>query len=103
MFIIAGVSPKIKVIDTNPRLCPSCGLAQAYLKRADSYFSFFFIPLFCVKKGEPFLYCERCQSAVSRQETLLHTWKNRDDFRCKNCGKTIEAGFSYCPYCGKPV
>jgi hypothetical protein len=33
MIFIAGVSPKIKVLDQNPRRCPVCGLNQAYYKR----------------------------------------------------------------------
>ena len=33
MFIIAGISPKIKSLDPTPRRCPTCGLHQAYLKR----------------------------------------------------------------------
>ena len=52
MLIIAGISPKIVVLDNNPRRCPACGLVQTYLKRSDSYLSLFFIPIFRVKKGE---------------------------------------------------
>ena len=65
MFIIAGISPRIKILDNNPRICPVCGLAQAYLKRADNYLSLFFIPLFRVKKGKSFLICERCENLAS--------------------------------------
>ena len=35
MFLIAGVSPKTRQIDANPRRCESCGLHQAYLTRID--------------------------------------------------------------------
>jgi hypothetical protein len=61
MILIAGVSPKIKVLDQNPRRCPGCGLNQAYSKRTDHYLSLFFIPIFRVKKGEPFIICDRCE------------------------------------------
>jgi hypothetical protein len=49
MIFIAGVSPKIKVLDQNPRRCPVCGLHQAYNKRMDHYLSLFFIPILRVK------------------------------------------------------
>jgi len=103
MFIIAGISPRIKVLDGNPRICPSCGLARACLKRADSYFSLFFIPLFRVKKGEPFIICDRCETVVSNQDSPIRAWKDPGTNRCKSCGKTIDKGFVYCPYCGKQV
>ena len=57
MFLIVGISPKTKIIDNTPRICQACGLAQARLQRVDSYFNLFFIPLFRVKKGEPFVIC----------------------------------------------
>jgi len=101
MFIIAGISPKVKVLDANPRVCPSCGLARAYLKRADSYLSLFFIPLFRVKKGEPFIICDRCESFVPEGGAPFHAWKDPGATHCNNCGKTIEKGFAYCPYCGR--
>jgi len=103
MFIIAGISPKETVIDANPRICPSCGLAQAYLKRSDSYFSLFFIPLFRVRKGEPFIMCDRCKTVGSEQAAPFRTWKGPGPNRCKSCGKTIDKGFVYCPYCGRQV
>ena len=64
MIFIAGVSPKTKVLDQNPRRCPVCGLHQAYHKRTDHYLSLFFIPIFRVKKGEPFIICERCEKTI---------------------------------------
>jgi RNA polymerase subunit RPABC4/transcription elongation factor Spt4 len=103
MFLIAGISPKIKILDANPRLCPSCGLAQAYLKRADSYFSLFFIPVFRVKKGKPFIFCDRCETVVSDQRVPFDRWQNRGPRKCNNCGRMLDGGFSYCPYCGKKI
>ncbi|MEZ4528970.1 MAG: zinc ribbon domain-containing protein [Desulfobacterales bacterium] len=69
MIFIGGVSPKIKIIDEKPVICPVCGLARAYYKRVDHYLNLFFIPLFRVKKGEPFLMCERCERNVHEMET----------------------------------
>jgi hypothetical protein len=59
-FFIGGIQPKTIDLDDQPRMCPSCGLYKAKLKRADRYLSVFFIPVLRVKKGDPFLFCERC-------------------------------------------
>jgi hypothetical protein len=103
MFLIAGISPKTVNIDNTPRLCPFCGLSQAYYKRVDHYFNLFFIPLFRVKKGEPFIMCERCERDVSDFRKEYNAWSGKQDIKCKNCGKTINKDFIYCPYCGKQI
>ncbi|MBW1787700.1 MAG: zinc-ribbon domain-containing protein, partial [Deltaproteobacteria bacterium] len=58
-FFIAGVQSKTVTVEDHPRMCPSCGLYQARLMRVDHYFSAFFIPLFRVKTGTPFVQCRR--------------------------------------------
>ncbi|MBW1840170.1 MAG: zinc ribbon domain-containing protein [Deltaproteobacteria bacterium] len=103
MFLIAGVSPKIRVLDDAPRICPSCGLAQARLKRADSYFNLFFIPVFRVKKGEPFVSCDRCESTSDLFSSHDASVPIRRGTCCNHCGKALNKKFQYCPYCGKPV
>jgi hypothetical protein len=101
MFIIGGLSPKLRTLDPTPRICPACGLAQAYLKQVDHYINLFFIPLFRVKKGKPFLFCDRCQNSG-----FLHP---ADDplsspgIRCRTCGREIQPEFRFCPHCGKPL
>jgi rubrerythrin len=99
MILIAGVSSKTKTIDPTPRLCPSCGLAQAYLKRVDHYVSLFFIPVIRVKKGEPVLVCNRCESAgfnAPKQQPPSES----PSVMCKQCGRSLENDFRYCPFCG---
>ena len=59
-FFIGGIQPKTVTLDRQARTCPACGLAGAYTRRTDHYLSLFFIPLVRVKKGEPYLYCQRC-------------------------------------------
>jgi rubrerythrin len=102
-FLIAGVSPKIKVLDHNPRRCPVCGLSQAYYKRIDHYLNLFFIPVFRVKKGDPFIMCERCEKSVHEFETHSSTTPSGLIKTCGKCGKNIEPSFSYCPFCGTAV
>jgi len=59
-FFIGGVQPKTIELDEQPRICSSCGLCQARMKRVDHYISIFFLPILRIKKGEPFLLCEKC-------------------------------------------
>ena len=103
MFLIAGVSPKTKILDQNPRQCPVCGLARAYFKRVDHYFSLFFIPVIRVKKGEPFIMCERCERAVHEFENDYSRKGDQRGVRCHNCGRESSKDFKFCPYCGKPL
>ena len=101
-FVIAGVQPKTKSLDDTPRRCPRCGLFQAYHQRVDHYLSLFFIPLFKVKTGEPFLYCRRCQLPVSGgQEPPPASSGESMPGMCRQCGRSLEKGFMYCPYCGQ--
>jgi rubrerythrin len=104
MFLIAGVSPKTTVIDNTPRRCPVCGTVRAYYKRVDHYFNLFFIPILRVKKGEPFIMCDRCSRTVNEfKEEYGSTWPDIQKTQCRHCGKTLAKDFGYCPYCGKRV
>jgi len=104
MFLIAGVSPKTTVIDNTPRRCPVCGMVRAYYKRVDHYFNLFFIPILRVKKGEPFIMCDRCPKTVNEfKEEYGSTWPDIQKTQCRHCGKTLAKDFGYCPYCGKLV
>jgi predicted RNA-binding Zn-ribbon protein involved in translation (DUF1610 family) len=104
-FIIAGLQPRTKLLEPTPRRCPSCGLQQAYLQRVDHYLSLFFIPLLPVRRGDPFLFCRRCNQAVEGAA------KNQAGHgpppggaapdRCAQCGRTLQAAFKYCPHCGQ--
>jgi RNA polymerase subunit RPABC4/transcription elongation factor Spt4 len=101
MFLIAGVSPKIKILDTNPRICPVCGLVRAYFKRVDHYLYLFFIPVLRIKKGEPFIMCDRCEKTVHEfKEEYGHPAHGKGAM-CHDCGKDLDKDFKYCPYCGK--
>ena len=102
-FFIGGIQPKTVLVDQEARMCPSCGLARARLKRVDHYFSLFFIPLFRVKKGEPFLECPQC-GVVSGGEGKGATGPaGMQPSSCPHCGYPLEPGFRYCPYCGRSL
>jgi hypothetical protein len=104
MFFIAGVQQKKISLDDQPRMCGSCGLFQARLYRVDHYISIFFLPIIRVKKGIPVIGCERCgfissEMGGDRAEILRNTPINY----CRNCGKSLEPGFKFCPFCGRRI
>jgi RNA polymerase subunit RPABC4/transcription elongation factor Spt4 len=103
MIFIAGVSPKIKVLDQNPRRCPICGLHQAYDKRMDHYLSLFFIPILRVKKGAPFLACDRCEQTAHAPGPDSARQQDEGAGTCRYCSKDVGGDFKFCPYCGKRV
>ena len=103
-FFIAGIQPKTAVVDNHPRLCPSCGLHQAMLKRVDHYVSIFFIPIIRIKKGEPVLECQSCGALYAEsEERMVQASKGDPDLNCPYCGNPLKTGFRYCPFCGKAV
>jgi len=104
MFLfIGGVQKKTIFPDDQTVICPSCGLLQARMKRVDHYFSLFFIPLFRVKRGEPFLACPKC-GVVSGEPYGGFPGPLQDQpARCPHCSRVLEPTFQYCPSCGRPV
>ncbi|MFC2169720.1 zinc-ribbon domain-containing protein [Acidobacteriota bacterium] len=61
------------------------------------------MPLFTVKKGTPFWFCENCNKNV---DDLLSGTEIRQEYgmlRCLSCGRTMEQDFAFCPYCGKAI
>ena len=102
-FFIGGVQPKAVRLDKQPRVCPQCGHDELYLKRVDHYLSLFFIPLFPVKKGVPFLSCDNCHSVFDERGEVGGEPFRRAMRRCPYCGRQLEADFEFCPRCGKRI
>jgi predicted RNA-binding Zn-ribbon protein involved in translation (DUF1610 family) len=100
-FFIGGIQPRITFVDKQPVLCPSCGLLRARYKRVDHYISLFFIPVFPIKRGDPFLFCDRC--GLQTPGVVTGNLYGHDQPLCKNCGSTIKKDFIYCPFCGKSL
>ncbi|TBU10584.1 putative zinc-ribbon domain-containing protein [Hamiltosporidium tvaerminnensis] len=72
-------------------LCMYCGCrGNAVYRRDDFYFTFFFIPLCRLKKGNPYLSCDVCRSRFSNFGTNV----------CKKCRTAVPGTFHYCPHCG---
>ncbi|MDQ1336183.1 MAG: hypothetical protein QG552_3133 [Thermodesulfobacteriota bacterium] len=102
-FFVGGIQPKTVTLEETPRLCPACGLYQARLKRVDHYISLFFMPLFRVKKGTPFLQCQSCGSISSESGDVRGPRPGTRGRTCPFCGQSVEPGFHFCPFCGKPL
>ena len=102
-FFIGGIQPKTILIDKQPRSCHACGNFEVYLKRVDHYLSLFFIPLFPVKRGTPFLICENCKTIFDERGYRMDAEQAMRKNRCPNCGRSIDPDFTFCPYCGKAL
>ena len=102
-FFIGGVQPKTVRLDKQARLCPVCHQSKVYLKRIDHYLSLFFIPLFPVKKGAPFLSCDNCHSVFDEGGTVVEEVRKRPAMTCSYCGRVLEEDFEYCPRCGNRI
>ncbi len=102
MIFIAGVSPKTTVLDQTARLCPVCGLARARMQRVDSWLSLFFMPVFRVKTGDAFLFCDRCDQPVNEMSVAAASEHDETPTACSACGQSLEQDHRFCPNCGHP-
>ncbi len=95
-FFIAGIQPKeVKPKEQPQKICPFCGINRLTLKRIDHYFTLFFIPLFRVKKGDPFFECPKC-GLIDEKRGIVQSIPI-----CPSCKREISPEYKYCPYCGK--
>lgn len=99
MFVIFGITPKTVLLPEPAQRCQVCGRAQAQAKRVDQYFSLFFIPLFRVRQGAPFVECNHCHHSSSVGNEA--PFENGRSDRCPTCRQPVQADFRFCPYCGR--
>ncbi|MGD8210162.1 MAG: zinc ribbon domain-containing protein, partial [Desulfobacterales bacterium] len=78
-------------------------LHRAYFKRVDHYLSFFFIPLLRVKKGNPFIMCDRCEKAVPEFDQDVSQQTGNRHKTCHYCKVSLDRDFKYCPHCGRRI
>jgi len=102
-FFIGGIQPKTVLIDRQARSCPACGHFEIHQKRVDQYVSLFFIPLFPVKRGTPFLICEKCNTILDKHDYRMDVEQAVSGKKCPQCGRSIDPDFTFCPYCGKTL
>jgi RNA polymerase subunit RPABC4/transcription elongation factor Spt4 len=101
-FFIAGVQPRTKTLEGEARACPACGRISLRRRRVDHVLSLFFIPLFPVKRGAPFLACGNCGAIFDEDGCRWTQGPSPGAGICRFCGRMLDRDFSYCPYCGTP-
>ncbi|MFQ6037255.1 MAG: zinc ribbon domain-containing protein, partial [Candidatus Aminicenantales bacterium] len=102
-FFIGGIQPRTVRLDRQPRSCPVCGRPEVFRERVDHYLSLFFIPLFPVKKGTPFLACAGCGTAFDERGGVRGQEFRAREASCPFCGRHLEEDFDFCPRCGRRV
>jgi len=107
-FFIGGITPKIKKLEETPAVCPQCGLNTFYRVRIDHYLHLFFIPICPVKKGRPGQLCENCGLEIPAAGSGYWPpaggeFSGNKRLRCPGCGRQLDSGFRFCPYCGKAL
>jgi hypothetical protein len=102
MIFIGGVGPRRKRLEAQSRICSNCGLSQAYLTRIDNYLSLFFMPVLRIRKGEPFIQCERCGHVTDEKGRISAPGMDLRGPCCSRCGASLDGDFRFCPYCGAP-
>lgn len=99
-IFIGGVQPRTRRIDPQPRICPGCGLRQAYVTRIDTYLGLFFIPLVPIKRGYAFIRCDGCGRDYRPETDRTDIQTKRSANRCPTCGADTQADHAFCPFCG---
>ncbi len=102
-FLIAGIQPKTVKLDEQPRMCPSCGLFQAFRKRVDQYVAVFFLPIVRLRRGTPFLECRSCGTLSDESGQTFGEAARTGGTVCTHCGRPVERDHRYCPFCGRPL
>jgi len=102
-FFIGGIQPRTILVDEQPKSCSACGFGKVYLKRIDHHLSLFFIPLFPIKRGIPFLICENCNTVYDERGFRMEEEQAERRRRCPHCGRPVNPDFVYCPCCGKSI
>lgn len=115
MFIFIDVVPLLKEIKNLQATCRKCGKNDS-VKLVKSYqcLRLFFLPVW---KWDLHYYLihENCgmQVEISEEDAILIQYKDKNPATCQaitvvstqrscaNCGKILEKGYTYCPYCGQ--
>lgn len=113
MLFIMDIVPMMKVLLKGPSKCQTCEqMGEIELIKAYQCFRLFFIPLF--KWHVQYYLKHSCGAQVEiTEEVAMHitsgqvdlssmyfSHKATDQNTCRYCGKPLQEGFEYCPYCG---
>lgn len=119
-FGVLGIDEKQTEIKKIPNLmCKACGRLTTYsLVKTYNCFHLFFVPV--IKWGQRYLLISKCCGSIfeltleqgkevekgndsifdNLNITLVEDNSCKTNIFCRNCGKSIEPRFEYCPHCG---
>ncbi len=103
MFFIVGIS-KTKILDKRiPGVVLFAVCTRLTTSASITTFRFFSFRWARVKKGEPFVLCERCHRTKNEFNREFSPYQEETGLLCTDCANPIHRGFYYCPYCGKKL
>ncbi|KAK1347504.1 hypothetical protein CWI38_1667p0030 [Hamiltosporidium tvaerminnensis] len=98
--ILCGITKKSKILSIPPTnfpsapsnvICPFCTFrGNLVYRRNDVWYTFFFIPIYPVYFGDPYVSCVSCQTQLGGAGASF----------CKKCRSATPLGFNYCVMCG---
>lgn len=121
VFGVQNKQKEVKYLNSIP--CRNCNDgSRGKLIKTFNFFHFFFIPLFRWNE-KYYVVCDDCNAVyeipkdkgkriengeeseitywdLQPVETRYHNGSYTAGNKCNNCGRTVEADFEFCPYCG---
>jgi len=116
LFLIAGVTPKSKLLGRSRCVCPACGgTVNLNISKNYSVFTFFFIPT--IPFGASYIAtCPNCADVMKLSKEKgkafeqnpgsvicggdLHVMQNNAGRACPSCGTKIITSQNFCYHCG---
>ena len=128
-IVVGGVQPKKVKVDGQVHQCPHCHAQALRWVRQDLYLSFFFLPVFPFKTGEPYLECDACGQVFHAEQMpqaqALAALRPLEPgqpalepsppapvaepealpapSQCRFCDRELSPDFKYCPYRGARI
>ncbi|MEL7025727.1 MAG: TerB family tellurite resistance protein [Pseudomonadota bacterium] len=81
MILIWGTRGRTSTIDSGDFYCPECGKREDYaLKEVKLWFTFFFIPIFPIKKIGQYVECKACRATFNERVLQMDPERARAEF-----------------------
>ena len=81
MILIWGTRGRRKAIETGEFYCPECGKRESFsLMEVRLWFTFFFIPIFPIKKLGRYIECQACKSTFNERVLAMDPERAQAEF-----------------------